>query len=729
MVVGYFQKVLDDSSYSSWNKRFGSLHRWDKVFRKHEPTTASIQRVDWDQHAEFGSRVSCHLKGLHGDMIHRVWLSITIPNILYTVIEDAIKKQGDEFSLRRRGTFYGPMFCWTHGIGAVSFSSMQVSCDGVPIETLLSETNHMLMEQSHKGDSISYQKILEHCGYSKDFFDDATNHPFHMIHQSKDNVTCMIPIYFWFSKSMSHSIPLFMMKNSQWTITCQFREVDQLGYTLSAQYFTQQYYNSKKECENALLRDSNLSIQPLLSRSALFCAPVDVSGTSSTTYCINVFELYGITYGVRQIKENFPGHQSQISIQGTFVYGNDNVNDVVFEHPKSHGWYTHEQQHSKFVYVDSIGYIWHYDSQQYKLVLPELRKEHSAGYDGSILCTDIAMLFTTRRKASGGYMNKIRTVDDIDCKNRIVYVSGLHITEPTASITRSAEGCIVQQEKSIQFRSKTFVPAFIVKYITPADVTMIDSCLYVETYVISSYSKREYMTSQSHQRISLTHVERINNLRSQEKITIPLSLTQHVSHIHIAARHVESRMSHQYHVYSKLPTNRHNPLPQLYSWQDMYKYHSSLHSGRITYLRGNHQPAAPYLPPLDPIESIDLRFFSRTRANVTRKQVSLLDAHHAHSIALPYHTLSFITSQTEDCDDEFSYLYTGGTHFGYVPRAQVTCQFSFVPGIEDLKDLWYDLFITTSYNISYSISQGRVLFDQVPSSSTMPTNYHTSGSC
>ena len=731
MVVGYFQKVINDSSYSVWNQRFGSLHTWDKVFRKHEPTVASIQRVDWDQQAEFGSRVSCHLKGLHGDMIHRVWLSITIPNILYTVVENAIKKQGDDFSLRRRGTFYGPMFCWTHGIGSVCFSSMQVSCDGVPIETLLSETNHMIMEQSHKGDSVSYRQILSHCGYSKDFFDDATNHPFHMIHQSQSSVTCMIPIYFWFSKSINHSIPHFLMKEAQWSITCQFRDVDQLGYTLSSQFFTQQYYYSKKECEKAQLRDKNSSTQPLLSSSALFGAPVDVSDTTTTTYCINVFELYGYTYGVRQIKENFPGGQSQVAIQGTFTYNDHNPDDIIFENTgNSNGWFTHEQESMLHVYVDRLGYIWRYDSQQYKVTLPELQTMHSSGFDASVLEDDISILFTTRRKASGGYMNKIRQLRDIDCKNRVVYVSGLHITEPTSSISRNADGCVVQQEKSVQFRSKSFVPAFIITHITPNDVAMIDSCLYIETFVISSKSKQEYIASQQHQRISLSHVERITNVRSQETLTIPLTLTHHVSHMHIAARHVESRLSHQYHVYSKYPTNRHNPLPQLYPWHDINHYHSSIRHGKVSsWMSQDTQTGAPYLPPIDPIESIELRFFSRTRANVNRKQSSLLDAHHAHSIALPYHTLSFITSQTEDCDDEFSYQSTGGTHFGYVPRAQLTCKFGFNPGIEELEDLWYDLFITSSYDISYSTMQGRVLFDQVPTPSTMPTNHHTSGSC
>jgi len=190
------------------------------VYRRH--TNFSMEAIEqtFNGQVDFGRKVTCTISR-NGDLIHRVYLQVTLP----AVVCGGDQSNGPSGS----GTYSGKTSCsycfrWTNYVGHVLIRSVEVEIGGQRID-------------KHYGDWLNIWNELTQEPGKQAGYDNMVGNTIHLTgtgHSSTETTTLYIPLQFWFCRNPGLALPLIALQYHEVKINLEFRQKEETYVTSSS---------------------------------------------------------------------------------------------------------------------------------------------------------------------------------------------------------------------------------------------------------------------------------------------------------------------------------------------------------------------------------------------------------------------------------------------------------------------------------------------------------------
>ena len=165
------------------------------VYRRHTNFAIEPIRQIFTESPDFGKRVTCIIDK-KGDLLSDILIEIELP---------ALK----------------PYVSWSNGVGAFMIEWVEIQLGGEPIDRVTGEMLDAWFE-------VSTQLGIKNSLYSMI----GKNITFNNTSQN-DSLKMLVPLPFWFCRSVERALPLISMQYTDVKIVIQFKQFDQCWYKLS----------------------------------------------------------------------------------------------------------------------------------------------------------------------------------------------------------------------------------------------------------------------------------------------------------------------------------------------------------------------------------------------------------------------------------------------------------------------------------------------------------------
>ena len=165
------------------------------VYRRHTNFAIEPIRQIFTESPDFGKRVTCIIDK-KGDLLSDILIEIDLPELK-------------------------PYVSWSNGIGAFMIEWVEIQLGGEPIDRITGEMLDAWFE-------VSTQLGIKNSLYSMI----GKNITFNNTSQN-DALKMLVPLPFWFCRSVERALPLISMQYTDVKIIVQFKQFDQCWYKLS----------------------------------------------------------------------------------------------------------------------------------------------------------------------------------------------------------------------------------------------------------------------------------------------------------------------------------------------------------------------------------------------------------------------------------------------------------------------------------------------------------------
>jgi len=177
------------------------------VYRRH--TNFSMEAIEqtFNGQADFGRKVTCTISR-NGDLIHRVYLQVTLPAVTCT---------GSGSGGTPAGTSCSYCFRWSNYIGHVLIRSVEVEIGGQRIDR-------------HYGDWLNIWNELTQEPGKQSGYDNMVGNTVALTgtgHDSTEATTLYVPLQFWFCRNPGLALPLIALQYHEVKINLEFRQKEE----------------------------------------------------------------------------------------------------------------------------------------------------------------------------------------------------------------------------------------------------------------------------------------------------------------------------------------------------------------------------------------------------------------------------------------------------------------------------------------------------------------------
>ena len=188
------------------------------VYRRH--TNFSMEAIEqtFNGQADFGRKVTCTISR-NGDLIHRVYLQVTLPGVTCGVGTASAVKD-DDSGLNNSCSY---CFRWTNYIGHVLIRSVEVEIGGQRIDR-------------HYGDWLNIWNELTQEPGKQAGYDNMVGNTVSLTgtgHNSTEATTLYVPLQFWFCRNPGLALPLIALQYHEVKINLEFRQKEETYVTSS----------------------------------------------------------------------------------------------------------------------------------------------------------------------------------------------------------------------------------------------------------------------------------------------------------------------------------------------------------------------------------------------------------------------------------------------------------------------------------------------------------------
>ena len=183
------------------------------VYRRH--TNFSMEAIEqtFNGQADFGRKVTCTISR-NGDLIHRVYLQVTLPAVTCT-------GGGPDGMDGSNSCSY--CFRWTNYVGHVLIRSVEVEIGGQRIDR-------------HYGDWLNIWNELTQEPGKQAGYDNMVGNTVALTgtgHESTEVTTLYVPLQFWFCRNPGLALPLIALQYHEVKINLEFRQKEETYVTSS----------------------------------------------------------------------------------------------------------------------------------------------------------------------------------------------------------------------------------------------------------------------------------------------------------------------------------------------------------------------------------------------------------------------------------------------------------------------------------------------------------------
>ena len=191
------------------------------VYRRH--TNFSMEAIEqtFNGQVDFGRKVTCTISR-NGDLIHRVYLQVTLPAV--TCGGANADGAGGVDGPYTAGTSCSYCFRWTNYVGHVLIRSVEVEIGGQRID-------------KHYGDWLNIWNELTQEPGKQAGYDNMVGNTIHLTgtgHSSTETTTLYIPLQFWFCRNPGLALPLIALQYHEVKINLEFRQKEETYVTSSS---------------------------------------------------------------------------------------------------------------------------------------------------------------------------------------------------------------------------------------------------------------------------------------------------------------------------------------------------------------------------------------------------------------------------------------------------------------------------------------------------------------
>ncbi len=191
------------------------------VYRRH--TNFSMEAIEqtFNGSADFGRKVTCTISR-NGDLIHRVYLQVTLPEV-----------SAKEMATNASSTTDPVLFRWVNWIGHKLVESVEVEIGGQRIDKHYGEWLHIWNELTQTaGHKVGYASMVGNVPrLTQPIASSATNTGENNQKQVNDNAkmpqtTLYIPLQFWFCRNPGLALPLIALQYHEVKININFADAE-----------------------------------------------------------------------------------------------------------------------------------------------------------------------------------------------------------------------------------------------------------------------------------------------------------------------------------------------------------------------------------------------------------------------------------------------------------------------------------------------------------------------
>ena len=188
------------------------------VYRRH--TNFSMEAIEqtFNGQADFGRKVTCTISR-NGDLIHRVYLQVTLPGVVCGAGADGAGT--GSAALTNSCSF---CFRWTNYVGHVLIRSVEVEIGGQRIDR-------------HYGDWLNIWNELTQEPGKQAGYDNMVGNTVALTgtgHSSTEATTLYVPLQFWFCRNPGLALPLIALQYHEVKINLEFRQKEETYVTSSS---------------------------------------------------------------------------------------------------------------------------------------------------------------------------------------------------------------------------------------------------------------------------------------------------------------------------------------------------------------------------------------------------------------------------------------------------------------------------------------------------------------
>ena len=181
------------------------------VYRRH--TNFSMEAIEqtFNGQADFGRKVTCTISR-NGDLIHRVYLQVTLPAVTCSSSTTAGSNTSCSYCFR-----------WTNYVGHVLIRSVEVEIGGQRIDR-------------HYGDWLNIWNELTQEPGKQAGYDNMVGNTVALTgtgHESTEVTTLYVPLQFWFCRNPGLALPLIALQYHEVKINLEFRQKEETYVTSS----------------------------------------------------------------------------------------------------------------------------------------------------------------------------------------------------------------------------------------------------------------------------------------------------------------------------------------------------------------------------------------------------------------------------------------------------------------------------------------------------------------
>jgi hypothetical protein len=187
------------------------------VYRRHTNFAMESIRQPFNTDPDFGKRVTCEIPR-HGDLIHRMYLQITLPalrNEGQYVVDPVTKKILSDSVVN---------FKWTRRVGLALVKTVDIEIGGQLIDRHYGEWMYIWNELSLPKNKLDgYNKMTGYCIPAEDI-----NTVEQILYPESPETKLYIPLEFWFCQNHGLALPLIALQYDTVKLHVEFRNLNQL---------------------------------------------------------------------------------------------------------------------------------------------------------------------------------------------------------------------------------------------------------------------------------------------------------------------------------------------------------------------------------------------------------------------------------------------------------------------------------------------------------------------
>lgn len=203
------------------------------VYRRHTNFSHEDVPQYFIHEPDFGKRSTCVISKDGGDLLDRMCLKITLPEIqkLSTMISMTSEASDDNNSTSSNANFIGSsstkptLFAWIRKIGFAMIKFIEIEINGKVVDRHYGEWMYLWSQlTTHNINDQGLDKLIGDVPELTEFT------------ETKNEYVLYIPIYFWFCRSSGLALPLVSLQYSDVKVNVEFHDLDNCYYTSPTHY-------------------------------------------------------------------------------------------------------------------------------------------------------------------------------------------------------------------------------------------------------------------------------------------------------------------------------------------------------------------------------------------------------------------------------------------------------------------------------------------------------------